>query len=144
MAAAEMKLATRACVLGHPAKVLQDALAFADRLPGTLEVIQDSWQDTLGIDIELQDAPIKDVLLLFSDIGRVNIIAGPEVQGAELLGQREGIDRAGKTTQARLLCEALAGSCGIAPSDVMVSIVENTDEDWSFGLGRAQFLTGEL
>jgi type IV pilus assembly protein PilQ len=33
------------------------------------------------IDIELQDAPIKDVLLLFSDIGRVNIIAGPEVQG---------------------------------------------------------------
>lgn len=33
------------------------------------------------IDIELQDAPIKDVLLLFSDIGRVNIIAGAEVQG---------------------------------------------------------------
>jgi type IV pilus assembly protein PilQ len=33
------------------------------------------------IDIELQDAPIKDVLLLFSDIGKVNIIAGPEVDG---------------------------------------------------------------
>ena len=33
------------------------------------------------IDIELQDAPIKDVLLLFSDIGRVNIIAGRQVQG---------------------------------------------------------------
>lgn len=33
------------------------------------------------IDIELQDAPIKDVLLLFSDIGRVNIIAGKGVQG---------------------------------------------------------------
>jgi len=44
----------------------------------------------------------------------------------------------------RLLCEELERSCGIAPSDVMVSIVENTDEDWSFGLGRAQFLTGEL
>jgi len=44
----------------------------------------------------------------------------------------------------RLLCEALERSCGIAPSDVMVSIVENTDDDWSFGLGRAQFLTGEL
>jgi hypothetical protein len=26
----------------------------------------------------------------------------------------------------------------------MVSFVENTDEDWSFGHGRAQFLTGEL
>ncbi|WP_108682932.1 tautomerase family protein [Methyloceanibacter sp. wino2] len=44
----------------------------------------------------------------------------------------------------RLLCEELERACGIAPSDVMVSIVENTDDDWSFGLGRAQFLTGEL
>jgi len=33
------------------------------------------------IDIELQDAPIKDVLLLFSDIGHVNIIAGRGVEG---------------------------------------------------------------
>lgn len=44
----------------------------------------------------------------------------------------------------RLLVEELEKSCGIAPSDVVVSIVENTDEDWSFGLGRAQFLTGDL
>jgi phenylpyruvate tautomerase PptA (4-oxalocrotonate tautomerase family) len=44
----------------------------------------------------------------------------------------------------RLLTEELEKSCGIKPSDVMISIVENGDEDWSFGLGRAQFLTGEL
>ena len=44
----------------------------------------------------------------------------------------------------RLLTEELQKSCGIAPSDVMVSIVENTDEDWSFGLGRAQFLEGDI
>jgi phenylpyruvate tautomerase PptA (4-oxalocrotonate tautomerase family) len=44
----------------------------------------------------------------------------------------------------RLLCEALSKKCGIAPSDVMVSIVENTDADWSFGNGEAQFLTGKL
>jgi len=44
----------------------------------------------------------------------------------------------------RLLCEELERSCGIAPSDVVVSIVENSDEDWSFGFGRGQFLTGEL
>ncbi len=44
----------------------------------------------------------------------------------------------------RLLVEELQKSCGIAPSDVMVSMVENTDEDWSFGLGRAQFLEGDL
>lgn len=44
----------------------------------------------------------------------------------------------------RLMCQELQRSCGIASSDVMISIVENGDEDWSFGLGRAQFLTGEL
>jgi hypothetical protein len=34
--------------------------------------------------------------------------------------------------------------CGTAPSDVVVSVVENSDADRSFGHGRAQFLTGEL
>jgi len=52
--------------------------------------------------------------------------------------------REAKETFYRLLAEELEKSCGIAPSDLVVSIVENTDEDWSFGLGRAQFLTREL
>jgi len=43
-----------------------------------------------------------------------------------------------------LLCEELEKACGISSSDVVVSFVENGDEDWSFGLGRAQFLTGDL
>jgi len=42
------------------------------------------------------------------------------------------------------LTEALQEECGIDPKDVMVSFVINDDEDWSFGFGRAQFLTGEL
>ena len=42
------------------------------------------------------------------------------------------------------LCRELKDCCGIEPSDVMVSIVTNTDADWSFGNGNAQFLTGEL
>ena len=49
-----------------------------------------------------------------------------------------------KTAFYRNLCDDLQRSCNISPSDVMVSIFGNTDEDWSFGLGRAQFLTGEL
>lgn len=44
----------------------------------------------------------------------------------------------------RLLVENLQEKCGISPDDVVVSIVENDDADWSFGRGRAQFLTGEL
>ncbi len=42
------------------------------------------------------------------------------------------------------LCRELKDSCEIEPSDVMISIVTNTDADWSFGNGVAQFLTGEL
>jgi len=53
---------------------------FAAR-PGTKVGERSRWRGE-RIDIELQDAPIKDVLLLFSDIGRVNIIAGTEVQGS--------------------------------------------------------------
>jgi hypothetical protein len=42
------------------------------------------------------------------------------------------------------LCRELNASCGIESSDVMVNIMTNSDADWSFGFGRAQFLTGEL
>jgi phenylpyruvate tautomerase PptA (4-oxalocrotonate tautomerase family) len=44
----------------------------------------------------------------------------------------------------RLVTEELESACSIAPSDVMINMVTCEDEDWSFGLGRAQFLTGEL
>ena len=53
-------------------------------------------------------------------------------------------DREAKEKFYNLLCRELEATCGIAPSDVVVTIVTNTDEDWSFGNGRAQFLTGEL
>jgi tautomerase-like protein len=44
----------------------------------------------------------------------------------------------------RLLVERLSAACGIPREDVVVDIVTNADEDWSFGAGRAQFLTGDL
>jgi phenylpyruvate tautomerase PptA (4-oxalocrotonate tautomerase family) len=34
--------------------------------------------------------------------------------------------------------------CGISPLEVVISCTENGDADWSFGFGRAQFLSGEL
>lgn len=49
-----------------------------------------------------------------------------------------------KVALYQMVCEQLESRCGTSPRDVMISIVENTDEDWSFGHGRAQFLTGEL
>lgn len=43
-----------------------------------------------------------------------------------------------------LVCKHLYAKCGIASSDVVINITSNTDADWSFGYGRAQFVTGEL
>ena len=49
-----------------------------------------------------------------------------------------------KTKLYELLVRNLARDAGIEPNDVMVSVVENTKGDWSFGHGTAQYLTGEL
>jgi hypothetical protein len=42
------------------------------------------------------------------------------------------------------LCDELKAAMGIAPSDVIVSFIINSDADWSFGNGEAQFITGKL
>ena len=42
------------------------------------------------------------------------------------------------------LAQNLKEKCGIESNDVMVSFVTNGASEWSFGFGKAQFLTGEL
>src|ERR671921_64016 len=38
------------------------------------------------------------------------------------------------------LCHRLGEATGLAAGDLVVSVMGNTREDWSFGLGKAQFL----
>lgn len=42
------------------------------------------------------------------------------------------------------LADRLQKRTGLAGSDLIVSVTENTTADWSFGMGRAQFLEGDL
>ena len=42
------------------------------------------------------------------------------------------------------LAERLETHAGLAPTDLIISVIGNTREDWSFGLGRAQFLDADL
>jgi phenylpyruvate tautomerase PptA (4-oxalocrotonate tautomerase family) len=49
-----------------------------------------------------------------------------------------------KQTFYQMVTRGLAERCGVAPEDVMFSVSENSDADWSFGFGKAQFLTGDL
>ena len=54
----------------------------------------------------------------------------------------------GRTREAkRSLFAAIAASLaeiGVAGEDVFIGYVENAPGDWSFGFGRAQYVTGEL
>ena len=49
--------------------------------------------------------------------------------------------------QKQRLYAAIAESLvevGVEPEDVFIGYLENGPQDWSFGFGRAQYLTGEL
>ena len=56
--------------------------------------------------------------------------------------------QAGRSQEAKQsLFAALAdrlAAVGVAGEDVFIGYVENTAGDWSFGFGRAQYVTGEL
>lgn len=44
----------------------------------------------------------------------------------------------------KLLSQNLQANCNLEPKDLLVSIMTNTDVDWSFGFGETQYLSGEL
>jgi 4-oxalocrotonate tautomerase len=79
--------------------------------------------------------------IIFQDTG-LGITRTPQVVLLQVTSRPR--EHGMKESFYRLLAERLKSRCGIAPSDLVVNFVSNTDEDWSFGLGRAQFLTGEL
>ena len=56
---------------------------------------------------------------------------------------QRGRDQAAKQELYRAIHDGLAG-VGVASEDVFIGYVENGPEDWSFGFGRAQYVTGEL
>ena len=49
-----------------------------------------------------------------------------------------------KTKFYQLLADKLETNCGLNPKELLVSVMTNTDVDWSFGFGKMQYLTGEL
>jgi hypothetical protein len=42
------------------------------------------------------------------------------------------------------LAKRLEAECGVGGEDLIISVMANRHVDWSFGLGRAQFLDGTL
>jgi phenylpyruvate tautomerase PptA (4-oxalocrotonate tautomerase family) len=77
---------------------------------------------------------LQDTGLGFERTDRVVLVA--VVQQGRTTAQKQALYAA--------LAERLQDKTGLAPTDLVVSVTENTRADWSFGLGRAQFVEGEL
>lgn len=57
---------------------------------------------------------------------------------------QQGRDEAQKKALYRALADRLEAEANVRPQDLIVAVSANTLADWSFGLGRAQFLEGDL
>lgn len=118
------------------------------RTPAELRRIADIVQDVM---LELFAAPPGDRYQIVTEhpIGQIIVEdsgLGLERTDGVVVVQivQQGRRRAQKERVYRELASRLESGCGVRPADLIVSVTENTREDWSFGLGRAQFLTGEL
>ncbi|WP_432564016.1 tautomerase family protein [Kineococcus sp. SYSU DK003] len=120
----------------------------AGRSPEELRALLDAAHDAV---VEAFEVPGGDRYQVVHQHPRGELVVhdtdlGIERTDAVVLLQMTSRQRSREQKEAfyRLLTRNLEKECGIAPSDVVVSVVENSDADWSFGHGRAQFLTGEL
>jgi phenylpyruvate tautomerase PptA (4-oxalocrotonate tautomerase family) len=95
--------------------------------------------------------PLRDRFQVITEQPRGRIIAQDAGVGFErsdgvvvvqIFTQR-GRDVEAKQRLYAAIAAELAG-VGVRGEDVFVGYVENGPEDWSFGFGRAQYLTGEL
>jgi len=101
--------------------------------------------------VEQYGIPERDRFQIINQVAEGSIIAQDAGLGFE---RTSGIvmvqifTQRGRTSNAKqLLYQAIAGKlacAGVAPEDVFIGYVENGAEDWSFGFGQAQYLTGEL
>jgi phenylpyruvate tautomerase PptA (4-oxalocrotonate tautomerase family) len=118
------------------------------RTPAQLAELADSVQDVM---LEYFDAPDRDRYQIITEHKRGQIIAEDTGLGFERTADivivqifQQGRTRHHKQAAYKALAERLQAKAGLKPSDLIVSVVENTREDWSFGGGIAQFVEGQL
>ncbi|MDF3313590.1 tautomerase family protein [Rhodococcus sp. T2V] len=118
------------------------------RTPEQLRHVADVVQNVM---LEHFAAPDRDRYQLITEHRPGQIIAEDTGLGFErtddivvvqIAQQGRSVDQ--KTAMYRALADRLHIETGLAPTDVIVSVVENTRDDWSFGNGIAQFVEGHL
>ena len=118
------------------------------RTPEQSRQLADLVQEVM---LELFDAPPGDRYQIVETLPVGSIIAEDTGLGIErsdgvviLHITQQGRDVQQKQAIYAALAERLGEAGLVRPEDLIISVVENSFQDWSFGHGRAQFLTGEL
>jgi phenylpyruvate tautomerase PptA (4-oxalocrotonate tautomerase family) len=121
---------------------------FEGRTPGQLQDLLDATHDAV---VAAFAVPVRDRYQIVQQHAPAHMILEDTGLGITRSARAVSIavtsrprTREQKQEFYRLVCANLEARCGIPSSDVIISIVENADDDWSFGYGRAQFVTGEL
>jgi phenylpyruvate tautomerase PptA (4-oxalocrotonate tautomerase family) len=118
------------------------------REPAELRRLADVVQEVLE---EVFAAPPRDRYQVIEEHASTHLILLDTGLGFERTDDRVLVqvfqqgrsDEQKKALYARL-AERLERECGVATTDLVVSVAGNGRADWSFGLGRAQFLEGDL
>jgi phenylpyruvate tautomerase PptA (4-oxalocrotonate tautomerase family) len=118
------------------------------RTPVELRRIADVVQDVM---LDVFAAPPRDRYQIITEHPVGHIIAEDTGLGLE---RSDGITviqifQQGRSVEQKKaaydqLAKRLDAECGLRPEDLIVSVNANERADWSFGLGRAQFLEAEL
>lgn len=118
------------------------------RSPSDLRLLLDTIHDVV---VSAFNVPARDryqivvghdpTHFIAEDTG-LDIVRSPDFTMIELVSRPR--TEAQKLDFYDLLAVELQSRCAISPADLMIYFVENSDVDWSFGLGRAQFITREL
>jgi 4-oxalocrotonate tautomerase len=98
--------------------------------------------------VECLNVPARDRFQIISEHAPERLLFNPGYLG---IGRSAGIVlvqvflSSGRSTQQKQAFYAraaalMAETAGVRAEDVTLSLVENAREDWSFGLGRAQYL----
>ena len=118
------------------------------RSPEQLRRLADVVQEVM---LEVFDAPDRDRYQIITVHPVGHIIAEDTNLGFERTNNlvilqifQQGRTDEHKKAAYSKLAERLEAEVGLKPTDLIVSVVANERADWSFGLGRAQFLEGDL
>lgn len=120
----------------------------AGRSPEQVGVIADAIHQAI---VDVYAIPPRDRFQIITEHPTGQIVAEDAGLGfdrsdgvvmIQIFTQRGRTDEAKTSLYARIHDGLRAA--GVASTDVFIGYVENGPQDWSFGFGRAQYVTGEL